>query len=53
MSFIDRSDKTYNTFFEKEEKLIDTLITQNSSSKNSKSINNRYEEIPTSAGRLT
>jgi len=40
MTLLDRSDKTYDKFFEKEEKLVDTLIQQNSMKNNSKTINN-------------
>ena len=39
-SLKNKIDDTYMTFFEKEEKLVDTLLYQNSSSKNTKSINN-------------
>jgi|LakMenEpi03Aug12_release.lakeMendotaPanAssembly.Ray.scaffolds.fasta_scaffold247013_2 hypothetical protein len=40
MTLLDRSDKTYNKFFEKEEKLVDTLLQQNNSSKQSKTVQN-------------
>ena len=40
MTLLDRSDKTYDKFFEKEEKLVNTLLQQNNSSKNSKTVQN-------------
>ena len=40
MTLLDRSDKTYDKFFEKEEKLVDTLLQQNSIKNNLKTINN-------------
>ena len=40
MTLLDRSDKTYDKFFEKEEKLVNTLLQQNNSSKQSKTVQN-------------